>query len=341
MGSHVTLEPNPHFYGEAPKIQRIIVRIIQNTGTLEANLRSGTIHKISSLGLSFDQALALEKRVAQEKSPFQVLFKPSLIYEHIDLNMDHPALKDLRVRRALLYGVNREELVQSLFEGRQPVAHHNFAKIDPWYTEDPTKISLYPFSRRQAQRLLDEAGWKLNEADGLRYKDNKKLSLQFMTTAGNKTRETVQTFLQSQWRSLGIEVVIRNEPARVFFGETTRKRDFGAMAMFAWISAPENSPRSQLSCKSVPRAENSWSGQNYTGFCDKRMDELIDLVETEFDPKKRAALAHEILGIYTREVPVLPLYFRSDIAVIPQGLKNFELAGHMYPETHQVERWTF
>ena len=59
-----------------------------------------------------------------------------------------------------------------------------------------------------------------------------------MTTAGNRTRETVQQVLQSQWRKLGIDVRIRNEPARVFFGETMRKRQFPAMGMFAWISTP-------------------------------------------------------------------------------------------------------
>ena len=63
-------------------------------------------------------------------------------------------------------------------------------------------------------------------SDGIRVKDGKKLSLTFQTTAGNKTRELVQVYLQNQWKQAGIDVVIKNEPARVFFGETMSKRKF-------------------------------------------------------------------------------------------------------------------
>ena len=55
------------------------------------------------------------------------------------------------------------------------------------------------------------------------YKDGKKLSLPLMTTAGNKTRELVQSFLQKEWKSIGIDVPIKNQPAKVYFGETVKK----------------------------------------------------------------------------------------------------------------------
>ena len=85
-----------------------------------------------------------------------------------------------------------------------------------------------------------------------------------MTTAGNRTRELVSQVLQSQWRFIGIDVRIRNEPARVFFGQTVTERKFPAMAMFAWISSPENVPRSQLHSAHIPSAGNNYAGQNYT-----------------------------------------------------------------------------
>jgi peptide/nickel transport system substrate-binding protein len=340
LGSHVILVPNEHFYGKQPKIKKIVVKLIPNTGTLEANLRSGTIDMVSSLGFSFDQAVAFEKKEKSENLPFHTEFKPSITYEHIDLNLEHPFLKDLKVRKALVYAINREELVKALFDGKQQVAIHNVAPIDPWYTNDPKKITLYPYSKREAARLLDEAGWKLDSKDGYRYKDGKKLSLQFMTTAGNKTRETVQTFLQGQWKAVGIEVNIKNEPARVFFGDTTKKRQFGAMAMYAWVSSPENTPKSNLHSSQIPNEKNGWSGQNYTGYSNKKVDELIEKIETEFDAKKRAALAQEVLKHYTEEVPVIPLYYRSDVAVNPVTLKGFKLPGHQFAETNEVENWT-
>lgn len=339
LGSHVTFVPNPEFYGSAPKIQKIIVRLIPNTGTLEANLRTGEIDTIGTLGMAFDQAVAFDKKVKSENLPFDVQFKPSITYEHIDLNLDNPIFKDLRVRKALIMALNREELVKALFDGRQTAAIHNMAPLDPWFTADPKKVTLYPYSRREAGRMLDEAGWKLNTADGFRYKDGKKLSLQFMTTAGNKTRETVQTFLQQQWKDAGIEVVIKNEPAKVFFGETVKKRKFGALAMYAWVSAPESTPRSTLHSASIPTEKNGWSGQNNMNWSNKEVDAAIESLDIEFDAKKRIEIAHKILKAYTDEVPVIPLYYRSDVAVTPKGLMNFRLAGHQFSETNEVENW--
>ncbi|AGH95618.1 peptide ABC transporter substrate-binding protein [Pseudobdellovibrio exovorus] len=339
LGDHVTFAPNPTFYGEAPKIQKIIVKLIPNTGTMEANLRSGTIDMISTLGLALDQALAFEKKVKAENLPYNVLFQPSTTYEHIDLNLDHPALADIKVRKALNYSINRQELVQSLFEGKQPPAIHNITPKDPWYTDDPSKVVIYNYSPRDAEKLLDEAGWKRG-SDGIRTKNGKRLSFTLMTTAGNKTRELVQVYLQNGWKQVGIEVNAKNEPARVFFGETTKKRLFDSMALFAWISSPENNPKSTFLSTNVPSAKNGYSGQNHMNWKNKKVDELLLALDAEFSHEKRVQLIHEILKYYTDEVPVLPLYYRSDVAVIPTQLKNYRLTGHQFPETNQVEKWT-
>lgn len=252
LGDHISLVPNPQWSGTPPKIKKVIIKLIPNTGTLEANLRSGQIDMIGTLGLlAMDQALNLEKKVKSENLNFQVVFTPSITYEHIDLNLDNPILKDNRVRQALVYAINREELVNALFEGKQQVAEHLIFPKDPWYTNDPQVIKVYRYSRREAQKLLDEAGW-IPGADGIRVKNGQRLTLTLMTTAGNKSRELVQVYLQEQWKQAGIEVNIKNEPARVYFSETTKKRKFQAMAMYAWVSSPEKNPKANLSSKNIP-----------------------------------------------------------------------------------------
>lgn len=338
LGDHITVIPNKHFYGEAPKIQKIILRLIPNTGTLEANLRSGTIDAISVLGLTFDQALEFEKKTKTENLDYKVLIEPSSVHEHIDLNLENPILKDPKVRKAMLTAIDKEQLVKSFFDNRQPVSFHFMTNNDPWYTTDPKYITTYKFSKRTAAKLLDEAGWK-EGADGYRYKDGKKLSLVFMTTAGNKTREAVQVYLQSQWKSVGIEIIPKNEPGRVFFGETTKKRKFD-MAMYAWVSAPESTPRSTLHSTSIPTEKNGWSGQNYPAWKNTKMDKLIDDMDLEFNSKKRLELAWEMQKLYTEDMPAIPLYYRADNAVIPKNLKNYNLTGHQFSETNDVEKWT-
>lgn len=340
LGSHVAFTQNPLFYGEKPKFEKVVVKVIANTATLEANLRSGTIDKIGSLGLSFDQAVSFEKKVKAENLPYEVVFKPSITYEHIDLNLDNPILKDIRVRQALVFAINREDLTKALFENKQEVALHFTSPLDPWFTRDPKIVSLYPYSKRKAAKLLDESGWVLNKADGFRYKDGKKLQLSIMTTAGNKTRELVQQYLKEQWKQVGIDMEIKNEPARVFFGETTSKRKYPALAMYAWMSSPEESPKSSLHSKNIPTSKNSFSGQNYPGWSNPVVDNNLDLLDNEFDAAKRLELIHGVIKEYTREVPVIPLYYRSDVAVIPKKLKNFKLPGHQFIETNEIERWS-
>lgn len=151
--------------------------------------------------------------------------------------------------------------------------------------------------------------------------------------------ELIQQVAQSQWRQLGIETVIRNEPARVFFGETTTKRRFTGLALFAWISSPENVPRSTLHSQEIPTAANGWSGQNFTGFKDPQVDALLDAIEVELDRDKRAALWAQLQQFYAEQLPALPLFFRADAHVWPKWLHGVEPTGHMAPTTLWVERW--
>jgi peptide/nickel transport system substrate-binding protein len=333
-GAYVVLEPNPTWWGEAPYFRRIVVKVIENTAALEANLLSGGIDMIAGeLGLTVDQALAFEKRHGGQ---FQIVYQPGLVYEHIDLNLDNPILADVRVRQALIMGLDRAALAQQLFEGRQAVADTGVNPLDWVYSED---VPHYVEDLGAAAALLDEAGWS-ELRGGIRHNAaGEPLTLELMTTAGNRTRELVEQVLQSQWRRLGIDVRIRNEPARVFFGETTSKRRFGAMAMFAWISAPENVPRTTLHSEEIPTAANGWAGQNYTGFSSPEMDRLLDDLERELDRDKRRVMWQRVQEIYAEELPALPLYFRSDVHIWPLWLEGVVPTGHQYGSPLWVEQW--
>lgn len=333
-GAEIVLEPNPTWYGEAPAFDRITVRSIENTAALEANLLSGAVDMIAGeLGLTLDQALAFEKRHGDR---YNVLYKPGLIYEHIDLNLDNPILADERVRHALLHAIDREAISQQLFEGRQPVAHGSVSPLDWVYDENTPR---YPFDPEEAARLLDEAGWS-DIRNGVRHNAaGEPLRLQIMTTAGNRSRELVQQVLQSQWRNVGADVTIRNEPAAVFFGETVTRREFDAMAMFAWLSSPENVPRTTLHSEQIPSAENGWSGQNHMGYSNPEMDDLIDRLEIELDRDKRQAMWAELQRLYADDLPVLPLYWRAQPYVLPKWLDGVRPTGHQGTTTLWVEDW--
>lgn len=334
QGATMEFVRNPTWWGPEPAFDKIIVRTIENTAALEANLLSGAIDTIAGeLGLTLDQALAFEKRNSDK---FDMVYKSGLIYEHIDLNLDNPILADKRVRHALLYALDRKTISAQLFQGRQPVADASVSPLDSVHSPDTPK---YPYDPAKAKALLEEAGWSVMKR-GIRHNaEGDKLSLEIMTTAGNRSRELVQQVLQSQWRQIGIEIVIRNQPARVFFGETVSRRKYSAMAMFAWISSPESVPLTTLKSNQIPTAENGWSGQNYTGFQNPAMDELIDAIERELDFEKRKRLWADLQALYVEELPVLPLYWRANAFPLPRWLKGVRPTGHQLTTTLWIEDW--
>jgi peptide/nickel transport system substrate-binding protein len=343
IGSHVVLEPNPYWKAPPAPFQRVTVRAIENTAALEANLRSGTIDMIAGeLGLALDEALAFEKRQSDKPGggAFQIIYKPGLVFEHIDLNLDLSALSDRRVRQALLLGLDREALSRSLFGGRQPVADSFVNPLDRGFSAGTPK---YRHDPKRAAALLDEAGWTLpphGRSGGMRANAaGQTLSLELMTTAGNRTRELVQQVLQSQWRKLGVDVRLKNEPARVLFGQTLPRRRF-EMAMYAWISAPESVPRSTLHSDEIPGEANGFAGQNTPGFRNEEADRLIDALEIELDPEKRQAMWAELQRLYATELPSLPLYFRSDTFILPKWLKGIRPTGNQSPSTLWITEWS-
>lgn len=334
-GATVVLEPNPTWWGEAPFFKKITVRTIENTAALEANLLSGEIDYIAGEdGISLDQALAFEKRHGER---FDVVFKPGLFYEHIDLRLDNPQLEDIRVRRALLHAIDRNSISARLFEGKQPVADTSVHPLDSVHVND---VRTYPFDPDAAKALLDEAGWT-DIRDGIRHNAaGEPLRMEIMTTAGNRVRELVQQVIQSNLREVGVNLRIRNQPARVLFGQTIRQREFTGMAMFAWFSSPKNVPRTTLHSSMIPTAENGWSGQNYTGYTSAVMDDAIDKVEVECSDDAQTRHWTTIQQTYAEDLPVLPLYFRANAFIMPKWLKGVTPTGHQYPSTLWVENWT-
>lgn len=334
-GSGATLLRNEHWAGPAPAFSRITIRTVENTPALEAQLLAGQVDMVAGeLGLPLEQAMALEKRAGNR---FRFHYQPGLVWEHIDLNLDNPILADRRIRQALLMAIDREQIARRLFDGRQAISDTGVNPLDAMH--DPA-APRWSFDPARAAALLDEAGWAARGPDGIRRNAaGEKLALDFMTTAGNRSREQVQQILASMWKQAGIEARIRNEPPRVFFSETVSKRRFGAMAMFAWISSPESVPRSTLHSSEIPTAERNWSGQNYPGFRYPRLDAIIDALPQELDPAARRPLWAELQAITGRELPVLPLWFRADAHIWPQWLQGVVPTGHQAPSSVWVTDW--
>ena len=330
----VSFKPNPFWTGTKPGLKEISVRLIENTAALQANLLSGDVDMTpAGIGLSIDQATALRKQYADR---FNFILKPQLVYEHIDVQMKNPILRDERVRQALLLGVDLKAIIDRLFSGYGDIGRSFINALDSHFITD---VPTYPYNPARARALLDEAGWKPG-TDGIRRNDKgDRLSFEFATTTGNRVRELTQQVMQSQWKAIGIEVTIKNQPSRTFFGQLLKHREFTGLIEYA--STPEVGlvPWARLSSAYIPSADNNWGGQNYPGISDKQLDTDIEAAQYELDPVKQQALWADMQRIYATKLLGLPLYFLVDTDIVPKWLGGYEATGKESYTTFWAADW--
>ena len=334
-GNLIELTPNPYWHGKAPAIKRVVVRLVDNTAALQANLLSGDVDLTpSGIGITTDQAVSLEK---DHPGQFQFFYRPGLSYERIDLQKDNPLLGDIRVRQALLLALDRKTLVSRLFGGHASIALSWINALEPNFTTD---VPGYGFDPARARTLLEEAGFTPGP-DGIRRNAaGDRLSFEFATTSGNRVRELSQQVMQSWWRAVGVEVVIKNQPSRSFFGELMRKRAYTGLAEYANFTRIGLPPTPFYGSDAIPTAANNWNGQNWAAVTDPAMDRALAASEVELDPAKQKADWLEMQRIYAATLPELPLYFREDPDIVPSWLHGYTATGKEDYQTYTAEDWT-
>lgn len=323
----VTLVPNPFWKGARPHFRKVTMRLVENTAALQANLLAGDVDLVAqgNLGITLDQVNALAKSAADK---FDIEYVPAVTsYEHLALNTNLKLLGDKRVRQAMAMAIDRKTIIAKLFEGRLQIAdsfmHPSLANWDK-------SVKTWPYDPKAARAKLAEAGFKPGPDGILLSPDGDRFSLDFVTTAGNRIRELVQQVLQSEFKAVGIELVVKNVPPRVFFGETVRKRDFKGMVMFQSDPPLDWVPAAYFHSRFIPSAENNWSGINYSGLANPDLDAALDAAVAELDPVKRKALWKTILDITADEQAEIDLYFATSAVLTPKwltGVRNTERFG--------------
>lgn len=191
----ISLEANPDYFRGRPKMDKIDLKIVPDNSARVVALESGDLDLVQS-PLSPQDVTRL-----QSKAGFKVNRTPAAGYTYINLNCADPILSDVKVRQALSYMVNREQILNSIYKGIGSVAK---GPIPPgmWaYTAD---LPSYTYDPNKAKALLDEAGWKVG-ADGKRSKDGKPLKLTIRTHSEDPDRRQLIEVLQAELTNIGIQ----------------------------------------------------------------------------------------------------------------------------------------
>lgn len=326
-GARFVVTRNPHWHGVRPQFDEIILKVVENTSALEANLLSGSVDMIG-FGFQVDQGLSFERRHGKD---YRAIYTDNSLLEMIDFNHDNPILADRRVRRALLYALNREQVNQQLFSGR----------VQPVMGVVPGVVAKrqYEFNPEKAAALLEQAGWKTLK-NGIRHNDKgEPLQLELVSPSDNKSRELLKQWLQGQLKQVGVDLRLRSETPRVFFGQTKRKRLFTGLALGSTPAQPRWSYHLFLTSSEIPTPENNYKGGNKSGFSNAEMDRLTAIYAQTLTEADRSQTELVIQELMFEELSEMLLFWRPRVNVIPLGFTGFHTSNYSVFNTNWVEHW--
>ena len=163
--------------------------------------------------------------------------------------------------------------------------------------------------------------------------------LRFSAVAGIRDIEQLEQLIQSDLAKIGVELQIDNKPAKTFFGEFARHRKFPDMSFYAWISAPDGWSHTLWQDDYIPSEKNNWQGQNYPGWRNREVTELLKRVPSEMDADKRLQLMARVQELFVDELPAIPMYFRPVVAIATTRLKNYQPTGTLTPISWNADKW--
>ncbi len=300
----VVLERNDSYWGQKPKIPRVQFLVVPDTTTRALELRKGSAD-IALTSLTADMVLALKK-----ETDLIVQQSPGTVYGYLAMNLRDPILRDVRVRRAMAYAIDRGTIIHYLWRDEaRPAA----TILPPEHWAYDPGVRTYHHDPVRARQLLDEAGLPPGP-NGVRFHLTMKASTEEST-------RLMAAVLQQQLREVGIALDIRTFEFATFYSDIQK----GAFQLFSmrWVGANEDPDIFEhvfYSASTPPKRAN----RGY--YSNPKVDALIEQGRREVDHEKRRRIYAEIQRILAEDLPYINLWYFDNVAVHSQRLKNVAIS---------------
>jgi peptide/nickel transport system substrate-binding protein len=299
----VVIERNDDYWGEKAHVPRVRFVVVPDTTTRALELRKGSAD-IEANALTPDMVLTLER-----ESNLVVQRTPGSVLTYLALNVRDPILKDVRVRRALAYAIDRRPMVKYLWRGFVTPAVSVLPPQSWAYNGD---VPRYEYSPARARELLDQAGYPA--VNGVRFH----LTIKTSTEESARLQAAV---LQQQMRDVGIALDIRTYEFATFFSDVTK----GAFQMYSlrWIGGNEDPDIFEYAFHSAKFPPH---GANRGFYANPRLDALIDQARKELDQNQRRQIYAEVQTILAQDLPYIDLWYHDNVVVHTRRVRNLRLS---------------
>jgi len=309
----IVLEANEDYFEGRPHIDRIIYRIVPDQAVQFLELRQGTI---DTMGLTPDQFQkeAVSEDFLENINKFRY---PSFGYTYLGYNLKNPLFRDERVRRAITYAINRQEIIDGVLLGLGQISTGPFPPTSWAYNET---VPIYEHNPEKAKELLYKCGWQDRDGDGILDKDGRPFSFTLTTNQGNKMRELCATIIQSNLKQVGIQVKIRILEWASFIHQYIDKKNFDAVIL-GWSLSRDPDQYSIWHSSQIKEGQ-----YNFVSYSNPEIDSLLVEGRRTFDMEKRKEIYHRIHTILAEEQPYTFLYVADALPVVHKRFHGIEVA---------------
>lgn len=312
-GAQLRLTSNPQYFDGAPYVDGVVYRIIPDATTQFMELMAGNIDIISDLS-PFQTVYQTQKTAFTEK--FDIYEWLASAYTYLGYNLKSPLFSDVRVRQALAYAIDKNDIVSGALFG-QGVSITGPYKPDSWAYN--TNIHDREYNTQKALTLLADVGWVQDSQGMLKNKKGEPFQFTVLVDQGNETRSKVGLILQEQLKKIGITVKIRTVEWATFINQFVMKGFFDAVIL-GW-SIPLDPDNYQ-----VWHTATSSNSLNFVGYSNKEVDDLLEKARSTFDQDTRKKFYDRVQEILHEEQPYCFLFVPYSISAVNKRFKGLEKA---------------
>jgi peptide/nickel transport system substrate-binding protein len=311
-GDHVALDRNDAFFLGKPKLQRIDVKIVPDEDTSVNLLRTHAIDYMFQASIQTYQTL-------RSVADVRIVWVNVNGYSYVQMNCSAPFLSDPRVRLALAYAIDKNEIVRTETFGTQTVATED---IPNWMWAYNPHVPVYPHDPAMARKLLHQAGWSPGP-DGVMRKGGRRLELVMVTNNSSATRRREALQVQEMLRIIGVDSEIKSYPGDVLFapagmGGILQLGRFD-ITVSGWYAGIDPDDSTQFTCQNFPPG-----GYNYSRYCSPQMQAAQLTALTRYDRARRKAAYDRIQLLLARDNPNLFTYWLRQMEPISVDFKGFD-----------------
>jgi peptide/nickel transport system substrate-binding protein len=308
----LTLAANPEHteaLGGPPNLERVVFRIVPEATTMVTELINGTADMIGYTLLP-DQAAQI-----RNQSGVELRHYPSREFTFFAWNHTRPLFADARVRRAMTLAINRQQIIDGLLQGFAVPAT---GMIPPWSPMHPGLDPL-PHDPAAARRLLQEAGWRDGDGDGILDREGQPLRFVLNINSANRLHADIAQVMQQQLRQVGVDVQIRSQEFQSLL-QAYKSREYDAVLANWSLDTFKVDPSPLFSCAQAQVPQSA----NRTGYCNPRADQLMEQGLRASDEGEARRIWAEYSRILQEDQPLTFLYWIEDMAGVGPRARNVE-----------------